>query len=63
MMDSESGPSVLELTDELLVASTLLAMMEAPKADLSILREMCVFSIKRCQDLTAKMVWSDRRDG
>ena len=47
MTETGATPSLFDLTDELLVASTLLAMMEAPQADLPVLREMCLTAVER----------------
>jgi hypothetical protein len=49
------------MTDELLVASTLLAMMELTEGKNPELLGMCRFSLERCQGLVEKMVQSDRR--
>jgi len=65
MTDTLSNPSLFEITDkitdELLVASTLLAMMEATEGKNPELLEMCTFSVAQCQELVEKMVQSDRR--
>ncbi len=53
--------SLSDLTDELLVASTLLAMTGAPQADLPVLREMCSTAVERCQALVEELVRIDRR--
>lgn len=61
MTNAYARPELLNLTDELLVASTLLAMMEATEGKNAELLEMCRFSMERCQELVEKMVQSDRR--
>ena len=61
MTETGATPSLFDLTDELLVASTLLAMMEAPQADLPVLREMCSTAVDRCQELVEGLVRIDRR--
>ena len=61
MTEAGATPSLFDLTDELLIASTLLAMMEAPQADLPVLRKMCSTAVDRCQALVEEMVLIDRR--
>ena len=61
MTETEATSSLSDLTDELLVASTLLAMMGAPQADLPVLREMCSTAVERCQALVEELVRIDRR--
>ena len=61
MKDTLSEPSLFDITDELLVASTLLAMMEATEGKNPELLEMCTFSVAQCQEMVEKMVRSDRR--
>ncbi len=61
MTGTGAMPSLSDLTDELLVASTLLAMMGAPQADLPVLREMCSTAVERCQALVEELVRIDRR--
>lgn len=61
MTDTVSIPSLFNITDELLVASTLLAMMEATEGKNPELLEMCTFSVARCQELVEQMVRNDRR--
>ncbi len=61
MTETGAPPSLFDLTDELLVASTLLAMMRAPQADLPVLREMCSTAVDRCQELVEELVRLDRR--
>lgn len=63
MAKPEALPSLLDLTDELLVACTLLAMMEAPGMDKAMLMQMCSTSVQRCQEITAKLVRIDRHNG
>ncbi len=63
MTGTEATPSLSDLTDELLVASTLLAMMGAPQTDLPVLREMCSTAVERCQALVEELVRIDRRSG
>jgi hypothetical protein len=62
---TETGvmPSLLDLTDELHVASTLLAIMAESEANKPLLLEMCASSVERCQELVDKLVKIDRRDG
>lgn len=62
MTETGAMPSLLDLTDELLVASTLLAIMAAPEANKPLLLEMCTSSVERCQELVEKLVQIDRRD-
>jgi hypothetical protein len=54
-------PSLLELTDELLVASTLLAIMAGPDANQPLMLDMCASSVDRCQTLVEKLVRIDRQ--
>jgi hypothetical protein len=61
MTETGAMPSLLDLTDELLVASTLLTMMAAPEANTTLLLEMCATSVGRCQELTEKLVKIERR--
>jgi hypothetical protein len=61
MTETGATPSLFDLTDELLVASTLLAMMEAPQADLPVLREMCLAAVERSQALVEELVRIDRQ--
>jgi hypothetical protein len=61
MTETRAMPSLLDLTDELLVASTLLSIMAAPEANKPILLEMCASSVERCQELVEKLVQIDRR--
>jgi hypothetical protein len=61
MNETGETPSLFDLTDELLVASTLLAMMGAPQADLPVLRHMCSSAVDRCQELVEALVRTDRR--
>ena len=61
MTETGAMPSLLDLTDELLVASTLLTMMAAPEANTTLLLEMCATSVGRCQELTEKLVTIERR--
>ena len=61
MTETGAPPSLFDLTDELLVASTLLAMMGAPQADLPVLREMCSTAVERCQALVEELVRIDRQ--
>jgi hypothetical protein len=61
MTETGATPSLFDLTDELLLASTLLAMMGAPQADLPVLREMCSTAVDRCQVLVEGLVRIDRR--
>ena len=61
MTETGAMPSLSDLTDELLVASTLLAMMGAPQADLPVLRKMCSTAVERCQALVEELVRIDRR--
>ena len=60
---TEAGvmPSLLDLTDELLVASTLLAIMAGSEENKPLLLEMCASSVERCQELVEKLVRIDRR--
>jgi hypothetical protein len=62
---TETGviPSLFDLTDELLVASTLLAIMAELEENKPLLLEMCASSVERCQELVEKLVKIDRRDG
>ncbi len=60
MTGTGATPSLSDLTDELLIASTLLAMMGAPQADLPVLREMCSTAVDRCQELVEELVRIDR---
>jgi hypothetical protein len=57
----EVQPLLLDLTDELLVASTLLAIMAAPEGNKPMLLEMCASSVERCQELVEKLIQIDRR--
>jgi hypothetical protein len=61
MTETGATPSLFDLTDELLVASTLLAMMGAPHADIPVLRGMCSTAVERCQALVEELVRIDRR--
>jgi hypothetical protein len=61
MTETGATPSLFDLTDELLLASTLLAMMGAPQADLPVLREMCSTAVDQCQVLVEGLVRIDRR--
>ena len=61
MSGTEAMPSLLDLTDELRVTSTLLAIMAAPEAHTSLLMQMCESSVERCQELVEKLVQIDRR--
>ena len=63
MTESGAMPSLLDLTDELLVASTLLAIMADPQANKPMLLEKCASSVERCQELVEKLVLIDRRSG
>jgi hypothetical protein len=61
MTDPVSTPSLSDITEELLIASTLLKMMKRMEGkDIEVL-EMCTFSVARCQELVEKMVQIDRR--
>jgi hypothetical protein len=61
MTETEATPSLSDLTDELMLASTLLAMMRAPQADLPVLRKMCSTAVERCQALVEELVRIDSR--
>ncbi len=61
MTETGVTPSLFDLTDELLLASTLLAMMESPQADMPVLREMCSTAVDRCQALVDELVRIDRK--
>jgi hypothetical protein len=56
MTETEAMPSLLDLTDELLVASTLLAIMAGSEENKPLLLEMCASSVERCQELVEKLV-------
>lgn len=60
MTETGAMRSLLDLTDELLVASTLLSIMAAPEGNKPMLLEMCASSVERCQELAAKLVLIDR---
>jgi hypothetical protein len=61
MTGTGAMPSLLDLTDELLIASTLLAIMAGPEANKVLLLEMCASSVERCQTLVEKLVIIDRQ--
>jgi hypothetical protein len=63
MTEAGAMPTLLDLTDELLVASTLLAIMAAPEGNKPMLLEMCASSVERCQKLAENLVLIDRRSG
>ena len=60
MIETGPMPSLLNLTDELLVASTLLAIMAEPEAKTPLVLEMCVSAVERCQALVEELVRIDR---
>jgi hypothetical protein len=61
MTETEAMPSLLDLTDELLVASTLLAIMAVPEMNKPLVLEMCASAVARCQALVEELVRIDRR--
>jgi hypothetical protein len=61
MTETKAMPALLDLTDELLVASTLLAIMAKPEANKPLLLEMCASSVERCQALVEELGRIDRR--
>ena len=61
MKETEAMPSLLDLTDELLVASTLLAIMAVPEMNKPLMLEMCASALERCQALVEELVRIDRR--
>ncbi len=61
MSDTEAVPTLMDLTDELLAAGTLLALMKTPGADWPVLLEMCSDAVERCQALTHKLAFIDSR--
>ncbi len=61
MTETKAMPALLDLTDELLAASMLLAIMAEPGANKPLLLEMCASSVERCQELVEKLVRIDRR--
>lgn len=56
MAETETIPTLMDLTDELLVAATLLDLMDASAANRPMLMEMCADSIERCRALTQKLI-------
>ena len=61
MTETGAMPSLLDLTDELLVAATLLSIMSVPEANTPLVREMCASAVERCQALVDELVRIDRR--
>lgn len=52
-----------DLTDELLVVSTLLSIMAAQDANMPLLLQMSATSVERCQELAAELARIDQRKG
>ena len=61
MTETRALPSLLDLTDELLVAATLLSIMAVPEANTPLVLEMCASAVERCQALVEELVRIDRR--
>lgn len=57
MTQTDRLPALLDLTDELLIVSTLLDMRAVPS-----MLELCAASAERCQQLVARLVHMEARD-
>ncbi len=62
MTETGAMPSLLDLADELRVASTLLAVLATPEANTTLLLQMCAASVGRCQKVTETPVKLERRN-
>lgn len=61
MTRTDARPILLDLADELLVASTLLEILAAPEADKPVVLRLGASSVERCQELAAELVRIEMR--
>ena len=59
-METGAMPSLLELTDELLVAATILSIMSIPEANTPSVLKICASAVERCQALVEELVRIER---